>query len=66
MYRITEKGLTLMVLVAKLANTKLCKNPEISLKPLHVSAHQRVLHEGYPMSTNMTGFRWFLNIFAFL
>ena len=28
------KGLTLMLLTAKFANTKLCKNPEKPLKPL--------------------------------
>ena len=52
--------LTLMLLVANLANyTQLCKNPEKSLKPWHMGTHLRVLGEGYPMSTNMTRFRWF-------
>ena len=58
-------GLTLMLLEANLANTKYCKNPEKSLKPWHIGTHLRVLREGYPMSTNMTGFRWFSKLFAF-
>ena len=58
--------LTLMVLVAKLACTKYHKNPGKSLKPWHMGTHLRVLREGYQMSTNMTGFRWFSKIFVFL
>ena len=57
--------LTLMLLVAKLANTNLCKNPEKSLKPWHIGTHIKGLSESYPMSTNMAGFRWFSKIFGF-
>ena len=31
-----------------------------------MGAHLRVLAESFPMNTNMTGFRWFLKIFAAL
>ena len=55
-------NLTLMLLVANLANTKLCKNPGKSLKSWHVGTHLRALLECYPMSTNKTGFRWFSKI----
>ena len=55
-----------MRLVAKLAKPKQCKNPEKSLKPCHIGTQMRVRPEGYPMSTQMTGFRWFSKYFAFL
>ena len=31
-----------------------------------MGTHMRVLSKSFPMNTNMTGFRWFLNIFATL
>ena len=31
-----------------------------------MGTHLRELRESYPMNTNMTGFRWFLCVFAFL
>ena len=31
-----------------------------------MGTHMRVLNESFPMSTNMTGFRWFSKIVAFL
>ena len=49
--------LTLMLLVADLVNTKLCKNLEKRLKPWNMGAHLRVLSKGYLMNTNMKGFR---------
>ena len=50
-----------MLLVANLANTKKCKNPEKSPKPWQMATHLRVLNESYPMSTNMTdGFQKYL------
>ena len=51
------KGLTLMLLVVTLANTKLCKNPEKLLKPGQMGTHLRVLSESFPMNTNMIWFR---------
>ena len=41
-----------------LANTKLCKEHEKSLKPWHMGTHLKVHGECYPMITNMTGFKW--------
>ena len=35
------------------------QKPEKLLKPWQMGTHLRVLHESYPMHTNMTGFRWF-------
>ena len=58
--------LTLMLLVANSTNTKWCKNPEKSLKPWQMGTHLRVLSESFQMNTNMTGFRRFSKIFAFL
>ena len=55
-----------MLLVANVANTKWCKKPVKLLKSCHMGTPLRVLGESYPMSTNMTGFRWFLKIFASL
>ena len=52
-------GLTLMLLVANLTNTKKCKKPEKLLKPWQMGTHLRVLSESFPMNTNMTGFQWF-------
>ena len=65
-YRFSAWLLAFMLLVANVVNTKYCKIPEKSLKPWHMGTHLRVLCEGYPMSTNMTGFRWFSKMFAFL
>ena len=36
------------------------------MKPWQMGTHWRVLSKSYPMNTNMTGFRWFIKIFAFL
>ena len=58
--------LTLMLLVAYLANTKWCRRPEKLLKPWHMGTHPRVPSESSPINTNMTGFRWFLKIYVFL
>ena len=55
--------LTLLLVVTNLVITKRCGK---CLKPLHMGTHLRVLSESYPMNTNMTGFRWFSKIFAFL
>ena len=57
---------TLMLLVANLANTKCCKILEKWLKPWYMGTHLRVLGNSYPMNTNLTGFRWFLENFASL
>ena len=59
----TLEGLTLMLLVANLANTKWWKKLRKWLKPWQMGTHMRVLSESYPMSTNMTGFRWFSEVF---
>ena len=59
-------NLTLMLLVANLANTKWCKKTWKCLKPLQMGTHLKVLSESFPMNTNMTGFRWFSKIFASL
>ena len=46
--------LTLMLLVANLANTKLCKSPEKIAETKHMGTH--------PMNTNMTGLIVFENL----
>ena len=51
--------LTLMLLVANLANTKRCKKNEKLLKPWQMSTHLRVLGESFQMNTKTTGFQWF-------
>ena len=56
--------ITLKLLVANLANTNWCKNPEKWLKPWQMGTHLRVLRESFLMSTNMTGFGWFSKTFA--
>ena len=56
--------LTLMLLVANLANTKWCKNSEKWRKPWQMGTHLKVLGESFPMNTNMTGFRWFSIFFT--
>ena len=56
--------LTLMLLVANLANTKWGKNPEKLVKPWNMGTHLRALNKSFPMNTNMTGIRWFSKIFA--
>ena len=53
-----------MLLLANMANTKLCKKSE--KLTLHVGTQLKVLIEGFLMNTNMTGFRWFSIIFASL
>ena len=55
-----------MLVVARFAKAKYCKNSEKSLKPWHVGTHLRVLSESYLMTTNMSGFTCFSKIFAFL
>ena len=57
-----------MLLVANLAVTKLCKKTKKWTKPWQMGTYMylRVLSESYPMSTNMTGFRWFSKIVTFL
>ena len=64
--RLACQILTLMLLVANSTNTKWCEKPEKSLKPWQMGTHLRVLSESFQMNTNMTGFRWFSKIFAFL
>ena len=51
--------LTLILLVADLAKTKLCEKPEKWLKTWQMGTHLRVLAEIFPIYTNMTGFGWF-------
>ena len=45
------------LVVAYMANTKLCKKPKRLLKPWHMSTHLRVLSKIYTMNANLTGFR---------
>ena len=59
-----DSGLTLMLLVANLANRKSCNKPEEWLKPWLIDTNLIVLSESFPMNTNMTGFQWFSKIFA--
>ena len=61
-----RRCLTLMLLVANLANTKWCINPGKWSKPWQMGAYLRVLSESFLMSTNMTGFRCFSKIFAYV
>ena len=58
--------LTLMRLVANLANTKRCRKPEKWLKPWQMGTHLRELRESYPMNTKVTKFRCCSNIVASL
>ena len=58
--------LTLMPLLASLANTKWYKKHGKWLKLWHMGTHMRELSESFPMNTNVTGFRWFSKIFASL
>ena len=55
--------LTLMLLVADLSSRKWCIKTYKWLKPWHMGTPLRVLSESYQMNTNMTGFRWFSEIF---
>ena len=48
-------NLTLMLLVANLAITKMYIRPEKSRKPWQIGTHLMVISESYPMNTNMTG-----------
>ena len=53
-------SLTLVLLIANLANTndeKNTKNDRKMTETLHMGTHLRVLSEGYPMNASMTGFR---------
>ena len=52
--------------MANLANIQWRKPPEKWLKPCNMGTHLRVLIKSCPMNSNMTGFRWFSEIFAFL
>ena len=52
-------SLTLMLLVANLANIKWCRKPGKWLKHWQMGTHLRVLSEIFPMNTNKIGFRWF-------
>ena len=62
-----SKWLTLMLLVANLADTKGCKKPEKMTETLaNGYSSESTQRESYPMNTNMTGFRWFSKIFASL
>ena len=45
---------------------KMMQKGEKCPKPWQIGTHLRVLSEGYPMSTNMPGFRWYSKIFASL
>ena len=58
-YMLVIDILTLMVLLANLANTKCCKKSEKRPKPCHMGTHLRVLSKSYLMNTNMAVFRWF-------
>ena len=49
--------LTLIMVVASLANTIWCKNAENIWKPGTPDTHMRVIIESYPMNTNTTGFK---------
>ena len=51
-----NKLLTLMLVVANLANTEWCKIAEKWLKPWHMDTHLEAFSESYPMNTNKTGF----------
>ena len=58
-------GLTLILPVANVANTKWCKkNTPKYLKPWHVGTQVWVFSKIYLMNTNMRGFRWILKIVA--
>ena len=56
-------SLTLMILVANLANTEWCKISEKWLKPWQMGTHLRVLSESFPMNTNTTGLLHFPRIY---
>ena len=60
-YSSEKSWLTLMLLVAYLANTKWCKKTEKGLKPWHMGTHMRALGESYLMNTNITGLDGFKN-----
>ena len=45
--------LSLRLLVANLANTKWCKNPEIWLKAWNMGTHLTVFSESFPMNTTI-------------
>ena len=55
-----------MLLMANLADTKLCKKPELLLKSGQMSTHLKILNESYPINTNMTGIQCFSKEIAFL
>ena len=56
--RPSSMSLTLMLLVANLANRKWYNKSEKWLKLWHMGTYLRVLSESFPMNTNMTGFKW--------
>ena len=56
-------GSTLKLLVAIFTIKYDAKKVEKLLKPWHVGTLLRVVCEKYPLNINMTGFRWFVNIF---
>ena len=58
-----SRGLTLLLLVANLANTKMMQKFLEMTETLAHGTHLRVLNESYPMNTNMTGFIWFSYIY---
>ena len=58
--------LTFMLLAANFANTKLCRKYFNWLKPWQMGTHLKEFSKSFPMNTNMTGFRWFSEIFASL
>ena len=60
-----QPHLTLMLLLANLANKKWCKKSWKTLETWHVGTHLRELRESFPMITNITGFRWFLKNFVY-
>ena len=55
-----QSYLTLIMVVANLAITKRKKNFK---KYWHMGTYLRVLSESFPMNINMTGLKWFSNIF---
>ena len=56
--------LTVMLVVADLANMNDAKIWKNDLKPWQIGTHPKVLGDSYPMSTNTTGLRSFSKIFA--
>ena len=59
-------GLTIMLVVANLVNTKWCIKPYKWLKLWQMGTHLKELIESYPVDTNKTRFTWFSKVFASL